>query len=171
MKKLIAAIIFLSAFSLAKAQTSICGVDFGTTYSKAEQILENKFGYRDIELSDKLNITFQDKQYAGYIWNMMQFIFQGDGNNRYFHYCILCRHFKTSKEAANFRDELVRKLQPKYGNITEAGVIEGFKSYYGGTDPFDSRKYGFLISALRFDNGLYGAGIWYGPYDIVHEEL
>lgn len=171
MKKLIAAILLLSAFSLAKAQSSICGVDFGSTYSRAEQILENKFGHKDIELSTEMNISFQNKQYAGFYWDMMQFMFQGDGTNRYFHYCTLSKIFNTSKEATAFRDQLVKTMQPKYGNIIEAEVIDGFKSYMGGTDPFNYNKYGFAIQVIKLSNGQYGAGIWYGPYDIVHEEL
>ena len=76
------------------AQTSICGVDFGASYTTAVRVLENKFGDKEYFLSDKTQIVFDNKMYAGRMWSRLIFMFQSDGYQQFFNRCILINYYK-----------------------------------------------------------------------------
>jgi hypothetical protein len=111
MKKLLFILLFLPATLFA--QTSICGVDFGDSYSNAERILENKFGDKYF-LSDKTTIIFKDKRYAGRMWSKLFYLFQSDGYHSYFNRCILTIECKNATEAIKIRDEIKDQMSQKY---------------------------------------------------------
>lgn len=52
----------------ALAQTSIAGVAFGSDYTSAKNILENKYGQQKWD-SDKNSIHFENKEYGGIYFN------------------------------------------------------------------------------------------------------
>ena len=153
------------------AQTSICGVDFGASYSTAERILENKFGDKSYLLSDKTSIVFTNKMYAGRLWNKLYFWFQSDGYKSYFSRCILINECKTASEAKSLRDAIKDQMQQKYFILEYTDEKSGFKYYLGGSDPTNDSLPGFSIDILKYDDGSYAVRIDYGPYNYVREEL
>ncbi len=169
MRKVLLLLLFLPA--ILHAQTSICGVDFGSSYSKAAQILENKFGDKDYLLSDKTKLVFKDKMYAGRMWARMIFMFQSDGYKQYLNRAILTRECSTASEAKEIRDALKAQMEDKYFIVEGTDEKTGFKYYVGGTDPTDSQRYGFSIDIIKYDSGGYGVRVDYGPYNYVTEEL
>jgi len=169
MKKLLLFLLLLPTSMYA--QTSICGVDFGTSYSTAERILENKFGDKVSYMSDKTEIVFRDKMYAGRFWSYLYFIFQSDGVNSFFNRCILAKTCKTLAEAKEYRDAIKRQMEGKYSIVDFINEKTKLKYYLGGTDPTNYNRVGFCIDIIKLDNGEYSARLDYGPYDYVKEEL
>ena len=153
------------------AQTSICGVDFGSSYSKAEQILENKFGDKSYILSDKTQIVFKDKMYAGRMWSSLIFMFQSDGYRQYLNRCILVQDCSTAAEAKDVRDAIKNQMEDKYFIMDFTNEKTGFKFYLGGENPTNPKTHGFCIDIIKYDAGGYGARVDYGPYNYVTEEL
>ena len=153
------------------AQTSICGVKFGTSYSEAESVLENKFGDKVYFLSDKTQIVFEDKMYAGIIWDRMFFCFQSDGYTSYLNRCILVINCKSADEAKKKRDAIKKQMDDKYIILPYTDEKTGFKFYLGGISPTDETKAGFSIDIIKYNNGTYGARLDYSPYNYVIEEL
>lgn len=154
------------------AQTSVCGVDFGESYSSAERILENKFGDKEYFLSDKTQIVFENKMYAGILWSSLMFLFQSDGNKQYLNRVILVQRCKTASEAKKKRDAIKNQMESKYFIADFKDDTTGFIYYMGGQNPTKSDIYpGFVIDILKYSDGTYGARLDYGPYDYVKEEL
>lgn len=169
MKKLLLFLLLLP--TSLYAQTSICGVDFGTSYSTAERILENKFGDKDILWSDKTQLVFRDKMYAGRLWSYLYFIFQSDGVSSYLNRCILVIRCKTLAEAKEYRDAIKQQMDAKYPIADFINEKTKLKYYLGGTDPTNYNRVGFCIDIIKLDNGEYSARLDYGPYNYVKEEL
>ena len=171
MKKTLLSFLLCMLAVVGNAQTSICGVDFGASYSTAERILENKFGDKEYFLSDKTRIVFNDKIYAGRMWTRMQFLFQSDGYQQYFNRCILVKDCKTLTEAKEVRDAIKKQMEEKYFIMDFTNETTKLKFYLGGMSPVDSSMYGFCIDIIKYDSGEYAARLDYGPYDYVKEEL
>ena len=167
MKKIILLCLLLTAALSMNAQKSVCGVDFGTIYDKAEAILENIFGTK-AEDSNSTTIYYYDKQYEDYSWNTLRFNFQQLQTERIFNGCTLTKKFDTPEEASEFLDQLVKDLQFKYGNVTKSDVNRhGFNDYYGGKNPYDASRRGFMIFAMKLSSGKYVVNISYGPYNMA----
>ena len=167
MKKIILLCLLLTAALSMNAQKSVCGVDFGTKYDKAEAILENIFGTKDQD-SDDTTIYYYDKQYGDYSWNTLRFNFQQLQTERIFNECTLTKKFDTPEEASEFLDQLVKDLQSKYDNMIKSDVNRhGFNVYYGGKNPFDKNRRGFMIFAMKLSSGKYAVNISYGPYNMA----
>lgn len=169
MKRIITILLLMLPVSLY-AQTSICGVDFGASYSTAERILENKFGYKHF-LSDRTQIIFENKMYAGITWDRLMFLFQSDGTISYLNRAVLVRKSKTAAEAKENRDALKRQMEGKYFIMDFTDEKSGFKYYMGGSNPTNPSYPGFTIDIIKYSNGTYGTRLDYGPYDYVKEEL
>lgn len=171
MKKLFLYLLFMAFAAVTNAQTSVCGIDFGTSYHEVEKKLEKRFGSSFVDETDDTKICYLNKTYEGIDWEYMMFGFTGVVNDGYLNYCVLAKHFQTSAAAVRFREKLKRKMDVKFGNIEYKGVEDGFKYYLGGVNPFDESQYGFRIAVEKEPDGTYSAGIWYGPYDITPENL
>lgn len=154
----------------AQVITKICGVEFGDSYNNAERILENKFGEKDYLLSDRTQIVFKNKLYAGIYWNYLGFEFQSDGNKSYFNRCILVQECKTAAEAIKKRDAIKEKMEDKY-DIEKRKDEDGFLSYRGGMNPTNPFLSGFVIGIIKLENGDFCSALMYGPYNYVEEEL
>lgn len=63
MKKFFCLLLMIVSSFVALAQTSIAGVDFGSDYTSAKSILENKYGQQKWD-SDKNCIHFENKEYG-----------------------------------------------------------------------------------------------------------
>lgn len=174
MKKLLL-FIFLLTTSVTFAQTSICGVNFGSSYSAAERILENKFGDKSVLISDKTSIGFMKKMYAGRIWDMLLFNFQSDGHQSYLNRCTLVYNCDDLKEAMHIRDAIKEQMDKKYIIIDFTDKETNLIYYLGGESPTDKDMPGFSISIIKYNDDLdekkYGVRVDYGPYNYVKEEL
>lgn len=157
------------------AQKSICGVDFGSSYSDAERILENKFGDKSYLYSDKTTIAFMDKTYAGIYWSTLWFMFQSNGYQSYLNRCILVIDCKTAEEAREKRDKIYSQMCDKYFIKDIIDEKTGFKVFFGGENPTNPEKHGFCIDIIKYGNSnlpyKYGVRLDYGPYNYVVEEL
>lgn len=169
MKKLLLLIMMFPAVLFA--QTSICGVDFGASYSTAERVLENKFGDKEYFLSDKTKIVFKDKMYAGRMWSSLIFMFQSDGYSQYFNRCVLVKDCSTASDAKATRDAIKDQMADKYFIMDFTDEKSKFKYYLGGQDPTTGQIPGFSIDIITYDSGGYGVRVDYGPYNYVKEEL
>lgn len=169
MKKLLIIIAFLISIK-GHAQSSIAGVKFGETYDKASELLKVKFGNPDSE--DGKEIVFADSFYAGLNFDLIMFGFQRGATGSYFNRCIFIKSFKTADKAKLYRDDIVLQLKKRYTLISEVGK-NGFKCYYGGVDPTDSKKDGFCLEILSPTPEIkwYGVRLYYGPYDYLNEEF
>lgn len=164
-------ILLVLAFALnAIAQTSIAGVSFGSTYSEASKILQEKFGKPDTEEKDQL--IFVGKGYGGFYFDLLIFGFQyGDGRS-YLNKCIFLKAFKTSSEAKEFREIFAQKLGKDY-TLNEYVGNNKFKGYKGGSDPTDDESFGFFLDVLPPEGPIkeYGVRLYYGPYNYVTENF
>ena len=150
----------------------ICGIPFGTSREKAKEILENKYGIPDL-LSDKEQIVYKFKSYAGITFDRIIFLFQSDGYRSYLNGCVFILEAKSVIQAKEKRDLLYYTLRSKYDMYTSEDK-NGFKYYMGGYSPVSSYLPGFLIEILKFDSGLgtqYSARLMYGRYNYVKEEF
>lgn len=157
-----------SAAAEADYITSICGVEFGRDYRMTKMLLENKFGTAS-EYTTNSQLIFYDKTYAGVFFDRLIFGFQSDGKRTYFNKCVLCIDAKNAEDAKRKRDYLHETLSKKYFMVSDIGD-DKFKFYQGGTNPLDIDSWGFLIEVIHFDD-YWGARLFYGPYNYVHEEF
>ena len=171
MKKLLLCLLCMAVAVMAKAQTTVCGVDFGASYQEVENKLEKQFGSSFVDETDDAKICYLNKTYEGIDWDYLMFGFVGVVHDGYLNFCVLAKRFQTSAAAVRFREKLKRKMDVKFGNIEYKGEEDGFKYYLGGVNPFDESQYGFRIAVEKEPDGIYSAGIWYGPYDITPENL
>ncbi len=157
MKKLIL-LFFVSLAMMANAQVvrSVCGVNFGDSYSKVKNSLENKFG-EPLHASEKM-IAFLSVDYGGLHFDMATFEFVNGQLNA----ATFLNLFKTEKKAKDFVKEIAGVLRGSY-TLTQDG-----DDYYGGTSPKNSNKYGLMVNHWKNSSKMadypYCAGISYGPY-------
>lgn len=150
----------------------ICGIPFGSSYEKAEQVLENKYGTSSF-LSDKTKIYYQNETYAGILFDNIIFLFQSDGYKSYLNGCVFILEATSLSEAKEKRDMLYRKLRLKY-DMKEGVDDNGNKFYFGGHSPIPFDGIGFIIEILKYDNRSripYAARLMYGRYNYVKEEF
>ncbi len=161
-----------------KEQTvrEICGIPFGTSYEKAEEILRNKYGYPKFS-TDRTTITYDNKTYAGIMFDSIHFLFQSDGINSYMNGCVFIINTKTVNEAKMERDRLHDKLSEKYF-MSDNTDKNGFKYYIGGFSPTDNTECAFCIDIVKYDSELakhtniyYSARLAYGRFNYVKEEF
>lgn len=151
----------------------ICGIPFGSSYETAREILENKYGEPEKDLSDKTTITYQRKSYAGFLFDRIIFLFQADAHKSYLNGCIFILEAKSLNDAEKKQKMLYEELSSKYTiNVTfddDKNIV-----YRGGYSPIEFEKYGFAIDIIKYDNELlapYSARLRYGRYDYVKEEF
>ncbi len=150
----------------------ICGIPFGTSYEKAEKILENKYGTPSI-YSDKTRIVYDNKSYAGIQFDDIIFLFQSDGYKSYFNGCVFILETSSLSQAKEKRDMLYKELSRKY-DMDEGEDDNGNKFYYGGHSPVPFDGFGFSIDIIKYDNRPripYAARLMYGRYNYVDEEF
>lgn len=156
--------------------TEICGVEFGTSYETAKQLLEYKFGDSEYDFEhSRQSISFKNKSYAGFIFDDIHFRFQSDGRNTYLNDVIFIIIAKNSDEAKKKRDMLRDRISQKY--YLEKGTDDNkFTYYYGGVSPLKDSM-GLSIDIIKYSAeiariyGQYGVRLRYGPYNYVREEF
>ena len=149
----------------------ICGIPFGSSYEKAEEILDNKYGSSSF-LSDKNTIIYLNKSYGGILFDKIMFLFQSDGYKSYMNGCVFVLEATSLSDAKEKRDRLYRNLSLKY-DIVEGVDDNGIKYYYGGRSPVPF-GIGFSIDIIKYDNkskNSYAARLMYGRYNYVVEEF
>ena len=152
----------------------ICGIQFGTSYEKCREMLENKYGYPDFH-TDITSISYKNKTYAGITFDNIHFLFQSDGINSYFNGCVFIMDANSLNEAKKKQKLLYDKLSEKYFIFSDSDE-NGNKLYYGGISPVDD-NIGFIIDIIKYDSNLsrtfvpYGARLAYGRYNYVKEEF
>ncbi len=160
-----------------KEQTvkEICGIPFGSSYEKAKEMLENKYGYPEYN-PDKTVITYKHKAYAGFTFDSIHFLFQSDGVHSYLNGCVFIMDAKSLSDAKKKQEMLYKKLSDKYFMIDETDS-NGNKFYMGGYPPTPDDGIGFSIEILKYDSDLariytpYAARLAYGQYNYVKEEF
>lgn len=150
----------------------ICGIPFGSSYDKAEEILRNKYGTPSI-FSDKTKIYYENKSYAGIFFDDIIFLFQSDGYKSYLNGCVFILEASSLKDAKEKCDILYRKLRIKY-DMKDGIDDNGNKYYIGGHSPVPFDGFGFSIEILKYDNRArvpYAARLMYGRYNYIREEF
>ena len=153
----------------------ICGVPFGSSYEKAKDMLENKYGYPDYN-PDKTVLTYKHKTYAGIMFDSIHFLFQSDGIHSYLNGCVFILDAKSLSDAKKKQEMLHKKLSDKYFMIDDTNS-NGNKVYFGGYPPTPDDGVGFSIEILKYDSELariytpYGVRLAYGRYNYVKEEF
>ncbi|MBP5693815.1 MAG: hypothetical protein J6W86_08965 [Bacteroidales bacterium] len=111
------------------AQTSVCGIPFGTSYERTEQMLNNKFGpsvYNSHE-----SIIYQSILYAGFEWDFLWFGFQrNNSGNSYFSGAIFSKNFNSYKDATNYYSKVKSAFAKSYDIITDEYTGEGENAIY-----------------------------------------
>ena len=150
----------------------ISGIPFGSSYEKAAEVLENKYGTSSL-LSDKTQIIYEHKNYADIYFDRIIFLFQSDGYKSYLNGCIFILEAKSLSDAKDKRERLYKKLSWKY-DMKEGIDDDGNKYYYGGHSPIPFDGFGFSIDIIKYDNRTsipYAARLMYGRYNYVKEEF
>jgi hypothetical protein len=150
----------------------ICGIPFGTSYEKAKEILENKYGSPSV-FSDKTTISYPNQTYAGISFDDVIFLFQSDGYKSYMNGCVFILDASSLSMAKEKRDLLYRKLRLKY-DMDEGVDDNGNKYYLGGFSPIPYEEFGFSIEIIKYKNRPsvpYAARLMYGRYNYVKEEF
>ncbi len=165
---------FLNTLKDKETIKEICGIQFGTSYEKCREMLENKYGYPDYN-TDITRITYKNKTYAGLTFDNIHFLFQSDGINSYFNGCVFILEANSLSEAKKKQKLLYDKLSEKYFVFSDSDE-NGNELYYGGNSPVDD-NIGFVIDILKYDSNLSGifapycARLAYGRYNYVKEEF
>ena len=150
----------------------ICGIPFGSSYEKAEEVLENKYGVKSF-LSDKTKIYYLNENYAGIMFDKIIFLFQSDGYKSYMNGCIFILDANSLRQAKEKQEMLYKRLRNKY-DMKEGVDDNGNKYYYGGHSPVPFDGFGFSIEIIKFENissTPYAARLMYGRYNYVKEEF
>lgn len=150
----------------------ICGIPFGSSYKKAEEVLDNKYGEKSY-LSDKTKICYNNVTYAGIMFDNIYFLFQSDGYKSYMNGCVFILEANSLQQAKDKQEMLYNKLRYKY-DLKEGTDDHGNKYYYGGHSPILFDGCGFTIEIIKFDNSPsrpYAARLMYGRYNYVREEF
>ena len=150
----------------------ICGIPFGSSYEKAEEVLENKYGDKSY-LSDKTKIYYNNKNYAGIMFDNIIFLFQSDGYKSYMNGCVFILEATSLRQAKEKQELLYKKLRYKY-DMKEDDDDNGNKYYYGGHSPVPFDGFGFSIDIIKYENRPnlpYAARLMYGRYNYVKEEF
>ena len=150
----------------------ICGIPFGSSYEKAHEILENKYGSPSV-FSDKTKICYENKSYAGIFFDDIIFLFQSDGYKSYLNGCAFILEASSLKEAKEKCETLYNKLRYKY-DMMDGVDDNGNKYYIGGHSPLPYGGYGFSIEVIKYNNRAsvpYAARLMYGRYNYVREEF
>lgn len=150
----------------------ICGIPFGSSYEKAEEVLENKYGEKSF-LSDKTKIYYMNENYAGIMFDRIIFLFQSDGYKSYMNGCVFIIEATSLRQAKEKQEMLYRTLQYKY-DMKEGEDDNGNKYYYGGHSPVPFDGFGFSIEIIKYENTSsipYAARLMYGRYNYVKEEF
>lgn len=158
-------IIILSLISiLAKADIPIvCGVQFGSSYSQAKSILDNKFnGGKDSYQLDENIITYNDITFAGEKFDYVDFVFTSDGNRSYLEeiHFYTCYILSDSKYAKAQRDRLFNVFKEKYEYRWTDTDENGYKGYILGYNPFIKSKGLILIETNKGKNKIGGMRLW-----------
>lgn len=150
----------------------ICGIPFGSSYEKTEEILDNKYGKPSV-YSDKTTIIYDNKSYAGIYFDKIMFLFQSDGYKSFLNGCVFILEATSLSQAKDKRDLLYEELRWKY-DMKEDVDKNGNKFYYGGHSPVPYDGLGFCIDIIKYDNRTsipYAARLMYGRYNYVKEEF
>ena len=152
----------------------ICGIPFGSSYEKAEEVLENKYGQKSF-LSDKTKIYYRNESYAGIMFDNIIFLFQSDGYKSYMNGCIFIIEATSLRQAKEKQEMLYKTLSYKY-DMKEGVDDNGNKYYYGGHSPapLDGFGFGFSIGIIKYESRPsipYAARLMYGRYNYVKEEF
>lgn len=150
----------------------ICGIPFGSSYEKAEEVLENKYGEKSY-LSDKTKIYYRNEHYAGILFDNIIFLFQSDGYKSYMNGCVFILEATSLRQAKEKQEMLYRTLRYKY-DMKDGVDDNGNKYYYGGHSPVPFDGFGFSIDIIKYENRPsipYAARLMYGRYNYVKEEF
>lgn len=150
----------------------ICGIPFGSSYEKAEEVLGNKYGEKSF-LSDKTRIYYRNENYGGILFDKIIFLFQSDGYKSYMNGCVFILEATSLRQAKEKQEMLYKTLRYKY-DIKEGEDDNGNKYYFGGHSPLPFDGIGFTIEIIKYENSSsipYAARLMYGRYNYVKEEF
>lgn len=164
MKKLLFLLAFLPS-ALWAQKTSVCGVDFGSTYEQAESILEKQFGQKYYKYSNDLKMCFRDKSYGGVNWSSISFLFQNNGERTFMNRCTFVSTCKTLAEAEKMRDSIKQKFGAK--DDFPKQFNHQYLAYIGGVSPVDGKRFGYTIDIIKYQDETFGVRLDYGPYDYI----
>lgn len=151
MKRLLL-LLFISMSSLLYAQTSICGISWGTPKEMAQRTLYNRFGTAPLIDYDCIMYAGSQYSYAGYLWDELYFQFQFNGKEYVLSEGILAKCFTEFKDAIHFYNTLKTDLLKKY-TIVEQEADESYFLKCLGYSDLSSVK-GFTLAAKRVPDEL-----------------
>lgn len=175
MKKTILILLALISVLGINAQgrvSEICGVYFGASYEQAKRILSTKFG--EPFTADTNKLQFNYKQYGGFNFSSIIFVFQRDGAASYLNACIMGSDCKTKEEAQRQCYQYYLRLSSKY-NLESFTTNDGETAYSGGIAPRGDGD-AICIDYVKYDTptasgNWYFARIYYGPFQYVKEDF
>lgn len=142
MKKLLILLCLLISLK-ASAQTSVCGVPFGSSKESSSKMLQNKFGSADYISFD--SIIYQSKTYAGLYWDYLWFSFQFNSKgDSFFNGAIFSTIYNSYKDAMNY-----------YSKVK----LEFSKTYHVSEDYPDDGKYATHCFAFKSRDDAIGVKI------------
>lgn len=172
MKKILLVLAFVMSCGFCFSQNTVADIEFGkTSYEEAVPKLTYRFGEPVFEDADNRTIIFAGLRYAGFWFDRAWVFFESTTSHNVFNKCWLYSCFRTAKEAKEFRDEIVAKLRSKYKVVEEIDLKTKFKKYNIGTSPTDPTKPYMVVSAGKFGDNDYSAGISYGPFEYINENF
>lgn len=173
MKKVLSLLaILIASTGFSYSQSKVADIEFGkTSYEEAIPKLKYKFGEPTMDDDEGRIVIFSDIYYAGQKFDKAWFFFESTTTYNVFNKCWLYSCFRTAKEAKEFREEIVAKLRDKYKVTEEIDLKTKFKKYNVGISPTDSTKPYMVVSAGRFGDNGYSAGISYGPFEYINENF
>ena len=169
---LFAIVIFCNSIVYSQS-TRVCGVVFGMSYEKAEEILKKSHGEKSV-LSDKDELVYYDFRMGNHTFNDATFYFQySEYGGSYFSEAVFSRHFDLDRKerAYNFMENVAYTLSLKYKNIISKYDDDGYKYYLCGSNPFNENEY---LIELNIDKSkskggdyFYYVTLYYGPVNFV----
>lgn len=169
MKRFMLVVVLFVCTTFAYSQQSICGVDFGSSYESAKNILEGKFGKAEVDKG--YEIWYFNREYAGFGFYAIWFRFQSDGYNTYLNGCSFINKFKDAASAKQFKARLLARLSMKYDNIESYTDKHGWLRCQGGKSPVTDSDFAFEVFTSKSDDREYSIWLDYGNYDYVDEEF
>lgn len=149
---------FNSAYS---QQASIYGIPFGTSFSKVEQLLDQKLFAGKYINYDHSILEYQDVNMAGIIFGSLIISFNNTGSDNIMTKARFSSCYKSNtSQLKKDREELSQKLSQKYSYIHSYINSIGYKSYKFGF----SKDYivGELsVSVLEKDQANFGTDFYY----------
>lgn len=169
MKRVLLAIYLCFVISVCKAQSSLFGVPFGSTFDATKKSLQKRFG--NPKSSTPQCIEYEYIEYAGFPFSQLFVDFQEDYNTTYFCGCTFIRTFESRKEMKEFAFALAAEYAVQYnGDLDYYKDSTGYSIWEGGKNPLDNTQRGFAIVSAKIGKS-YAVMLTYGKYYYVKDEM